>query len=120
MCNAFVSRTKRQAAFILAVVAAVQAAPNGVLAQEPAKYEVSGFRDARFGMTEQEVRASVVKTLGVKPADIVSSANPIEGTTVLTIKVALLDPVPGPAQVAYILGYGSKKLIQVNVIWGDA
>lgn len=119
MWNVFVRQTKRPAALILTVAATLMAAPMVASAQEPAKYEVTGFRDARFGMTEQDVRAVVTKTLGVKPVDIVSTANPIEGTTVLTVRVPLLDPVPGPAQVAYIFGFGSKKLIQVNVIWGD-
>jgi hypothetical protein len=119
MWNVFVRQTKRPAALVLAVTAALMAAPMAASAQELPKYEVAGFRDARFGMTEQEVRAVVTKTLGVKPADIVSAANPVEGTTVLTVRLPLLDPVPGPAQVAYIFGFGSKKLIQVNVIWGD-
>ena len=88
-------------------------------AQDISKYEVTGFREARFGMSEQDVRALVVKTLGVKPADIASAANPVEGTNVLTVRLAALDPAPGPAQIAYIFGYGSKKLIQVNVIWGE-
>jgi hypothetical protein len=88
-------------------------------AQELPKYEITGFRDARFGMTEQEVRAIAAKSFGVKPADIVSSTNPVEGTAVLTTRVATLDPAPGPAQVVYIFGYNSKKLIQVNVVWGD-
>jgi hypothetical protein len=119
MWNVFARQSKRQGALGLAIAAALMAAPMAVSAQESSKYEVTGFRDARFGMTEQDVRAVVTKTLGVKPADIVSTANPIEGTTVLTIRVPLLDPVPGPAQVAYIFGFASKKLIQVNVIWGD-
>ena len=88
-------------------------------AQELPKYEVTGFRDVRFGMSEPEVRAAVTKSLGVKATDIASSANPVEGTTVVTARVTSLDPVPGPAQVAFIFGYSSKKLIQVNVIWGD-
>ena len=88
-------------------------------AQDLPKYEVTGFRDAHFGMSEQEVRALVTKTLGVKSADIASNANPVEGTNVLTVRVASLDPAPGPAEIAYIFGYSSKKLIQVNVIWGD-
>jgi hypothetical protein len=119
MWNVFIRRSKRQGAFRLAIVAAFMSVATAAMAQEPSKYEVTGFRDARFGMTEQDVRAVVTKTLGVKPADIVGTANPIEGTTVLTIRVPLLDPVPGPAQVAYIFGFASKKLIQVNVIWGD-
>jgi hypothetical protein len=119
MWNVFVRQSKRQGAFGLAIVAAFMSVATAATAQDLPKYEVVGFRDARFGMTEQDVRAVVTKTLGVKPADIVGTANPIEGTTVLTIRVPLLDPVPGPAQVAYIFGFASKKLIQVNVIWGD-
>jgi hypothetical protein len=88
-------------------------------AQDQPPYTVSGFRDARFGMSEQDVRAVVVKDFGLKPADITSSVNPVEGTTVLSAKVASLDPAPGPATIAYILGYTSKKLIQINVAWGD-
>ena len=88
-------------------------------AQDLTKYEVTGFREARFGMSEQEVRAVVTKSLAIKPADIARTANPVEGTMVLTARLASLDPAPGPAQIAYIFGYSSKKLIQVNVIWGD-
>jgi hypothetical protein len=83
------------------------------------RYEVAGFRDVRFGMTEPEVRAAATKAFALKPADIASATNPVEGTSVLTVKVASLDPAPGPARVAYIFGYASKKLIQVNVIWGE-
>ena len=92
---------------------------HSAFAQGLPKYDVTGFREARFGMSEQEVRAVVSKTLGVKPADITSGVNAVEGTTVLTVHVASLDPGPGPAVIAYILGYSSKRLIQVNVIWGD-
>ena len=103
----------------LAAVAVLLVPHLEASAQDLPKYEVTGFRDARFGMSEQEVRAVVVKSLGAKPADITSAANAVEGTNVLTVRVALLDPAPGPAQVAYIFGYSSKKLVQVNVIWGD-
>jgi hypothetical protein len=89
------------------------------VSQTPPAYEVSGFREIRFGMTESEVRAAATKAFALKPADITSAANPIEGTTVMTVKVATLDPAPGPAHIAYIFGYSSKKLIQVNVIWGE-
>lgn len=88
-------------------------------AQELPKYEVTGFRDAHFGMSEQDVRAVIARSFGVKPAEIVASANPVEGTVVLTARVAALDPAPGSAQIVYIFGHNSKKLIQVNVIWGD-
>jgi len=98
---------------------ATGALPGAAAAQDAAKYEVTGFRDARFGMSEPEVRAVITKTLGVKAPDLTAAVNPIEGTNVLTAKVGSLEPGPGPARVAYIFGYGSKKLIQVNVIWGE-
>jgi hypothetical protein len=83
------------------------------------KYEVTGFRDAHFGMTEADVRNSVAKTFGVKPTDLTSTTNAVEGTMVLTAKLASLDPAPGPARLAYIFGFSSKNLIQVNVVWGE-
>lgn len=94
-------------------------AMSGAQAQELPKYEVTGFRDVRFGQSEQDVRALIVKTLNVKASEIVSTTNPVEGTGVLTVKAASLDPGPGPARIAYIFGHSSKKLIQVNVIWGE-
>jgi hypothetical protein len=103
---------------VLAALASC-AAHDKSAAQDQTPYQVTGFRDARFGMSEPEVRAVVAKELRLKPTDITSSVNPIEGTTVLTAKVASLDPGPGPAIIAYIFGYTSKKLIQVNVAWGD-
>ena len=106
--------------FALAVAAIALCAPPGAASAEDApKYEVIGFRDAHFGMTEAEVRAAVTKDLHVKASDVALAANPIEGTKVLTVKLVSLDPGPGPAQVAYIFGHSSKKLIQVNVIWDD-
>jgi hypothetical protein len=107
---------------LLALLFASLTLQNAALAQTqtlPA-YEVTGFRGARFGMTEPEVRAVIAKDFGLKPTDITSTVNPVEGTTVLTAKVASLDPAPGPAVVAYILGYTTKRLIQINVAWGDA
>jgi hypothetical protein len=87
--------------------------------QELPRYEVTGFRDARFGMTEPEVRAAVKKSLAVKDADLKTGANPTEGTTLLTARADALDPGPGPATITYIFGNKSKKLIQVNVAWGE-
>jgi len=111
-------KTKR-ILFGAALLAAVSAAAHVATAQDLQKYEVTGFRDAKFGMSEADVRATVIKSFGLKTSDIVTTTNPIEGTTVLTVKVASLDPAPGAARVAYILGSKSKKLIQVNVVWGE-
>src|ERR1700722_307316 len=83
---------------VLAMSALIYFAPQAS-AQDLPPYQVTGFRDARFGMAEQEVRAVAVKDFALKPTDIPTSVNPVEGTTVLTAKLASLDPGPGPAVV---------------------
>src|SRR4051812_28107929 len=99
-------------AMILAILGAARA-------QDASKYEINGFREVRFGMTEAEVRATAAKAFSLKPADFTAAPNAVEGTTVLTVRVTSLDPGPGPARIAYIFGHNSKKLIQVNVVWGE-
>lgn len=76
-------------------------------AQQLPKYEVTGFRDAKFGMTEAE--ATVVKSYGVKPEAISTTTNPIEGTTLLTATVASLDPAPGAARIGYIFATSRRS-----------
>lgn len=98
------------------------AAPPPQAPAKPTKpaYEVKGFRSANFGMTEAEVKAAIQKDFGVKPDEIRQTSNAIERTTALMVSVPSLDPGPGPATAIYILGYQSKKLIQVNVVWTRA
>ncbi len=104
---------------VLALLLSPLIVASAAQAQGLPKYEVTGFRDATFGMVEKDVRAAVVKSFGVKDADIKSTMNPIEGTALLTVHIPSLEPAPGPADVTYIFGSKSKKLIQVNVIWGE-
>src|SRR5690349_16577096 len=107
-----VSCRRRVVGFAALVAAMCAIAPTiPASAQDASKYEVIGFRDARFGMSEQEVRAILTKNFGVKAADITSAPNQVEGTTVLTARVPSLDPGPGVAHVAFIFGFNSKKLI---------
>lgn len=84
------------------------------------KAEVTGFRSARFGMTEAEVRQAIVKDLGVKPGDIKSEPNRGEQTTVLSVRAADVLPGGGVADVSYVLGYKTKHLIQVGITWSKA
>ncbi len=94
-------------------------APAGAWAQEAAKAaSVEGFRSARFGMTEAEVRKALRKDFQIKDSEIVRSENAVEKTTALQITVNDLLPDSGPANVGYVFGYRSKLLIQVNVVWG--
>jgi hypothetical protein len=78
---------------------------------------IDGFRSAKFGMDEKAVKAAIKADFGLDGKAVRTEQNPLEKTTALLIDVPKLDP-GGKAQVAYILGYSSAKLIQVNVVWG--
>ena len=82
----------------------------------PARIE--GFRSARFGMTEAEVATAIAKDFAIKPNTILRQPNAIEKTLSLVIAVKNLIPESGRAQVAYIFGFHSKRLMQVNIQWG--
>jgi hypothetical protein len=79
--------------------------------------QVDGFRSAKFGADEKAVRAAIKADFSIEASAVKVEENALEKTTALIIEVPALEP-GGKAQVAYILGYQSKKLIQVNVIWG--
>jgi hypothetical protein len=85
---------------------------------ETVGYKLDGFRSATFGMTEQQVRNASRKDFNLSGGKVKAEENPIEKTTILTVTVPDLLPDAGPARVAYILGFKSKKLIQVNLLWG--
>lgn len=84
------------------------------------EFAVQGFRTARFGMSEAEIRAAIEKDFSVKSDAVKSDTNPSEQTQVLTVPVSDLLPGGGRAVVAYVLGYKSKKLIQVGITWSKA
>ena len=109
------------AAALLATSALAQNVPAPRAdAQQPAaeKVEVEGFRSARWGMTEAEVKAAIRKDFNAAADKVKVERHPTERTTVLTVRVEDLLEGAGPAQVAYVLGYTSKKLVQVNIVWG--
>lgn len=91
------------------------AAEEGAAQRAPATVE--GFRSAKFGMTEDELRKAIRTDFGLKDAEIERTDNPVERTTSLSATVKDLLPGGGAARVSYILGYSSKKLIHVNVLW---
>jgi hypothetical protein len=80
---------------------------------------IDGFRSARFGMSEGEVRAAVRSDFPAAAAGLTSAVNPSEKTTVLALSVPDLLPRTGKAHVSYIFGYRSRKLIQVNIVWSS-
>ena len=81
-------------------------------------YDVKGFRGARFGMNEAALHAIIAKDLGVKKDEIRVEDNTVQRTRALVVETATLDPGPGRAIVSYVLGYKSRELIQVNIVWG--
>jgi hypothetical protein len=98
--------------------AASAQAPAGAGASETV--EVKGFRSALFGMSEADVRAAITKDFGVAPDAIRASQNGAEHTRILSVKAPDVLPDGGVAEVAYVLGYKTKKLIQVAVSWSSA
>lgn len=93
--------------------------PAGI-ASAAAATPISGFRKARFGMSEPELLGAVRHDFPAAAARLMRFTQASERTTVLAVTVADLLPGAGPARISYILGYSSKRLIQVNIVWsGD-
>ena len=93
------------------------AAPDATPAAEA---HVTGFRSAKFGMDEAEVQAAIAKDFGASGDAVKASTNPAERTRVLTVRVPDVLPDGGAADVAYVFGYKTKKLIQVSLVWSKA
>lgn len=99
--------------------AATSPAGGNAQAQKKADHKVEGFRSARFGMTEKEVRKAITSDFKIKDADIARVENRMERTFTLIARKDNLIPKTGTALIVYLFGYESKKLIQVNVLWGQ-
>ena len=98
---------------------AARAAGEAEKAPEPTgpPAAIAGFRTAQFGMSEDQLRQAIGKDFPSAATKLKKTTHPSEKTTVLTVPVADLVPNTGIAQVSYILGHKSKKLMQVNVVW---
>jgi hypothetical protein len=68
-------------------------------------------------MNEADLRAAIAKDFGSKPDAIKLQDNPAELTRSLLVTVPELLVNGGTAEVSYVLGYKSKTLIQVGVVW---
>ncbi|MFY8095004.1 MAG: hypothetical protein ACOVN0_16115 [Niveispirillum sp.] len=117
---------KIAAALLVSLMATLPATAqnSAVSGQSPAapaakQARVEGFRNARFGMTEAQLREAIGKDFKLSGDDIQKVEDPTERTSALIVKVKDLLPDSGPAVVAYLLGYKSKRLFRVNVIWGQ-
>ena len=110
------SLSLRVAAFVVfALGLALALAGSGPAKAQPG--QVDGFRSAKFGSDEKAVRAAIKADFSIEASAVKVEENALEKTTALLVEVPALDP-GGKAQVAYILGFQSRRLIQVNVVWG--
>jgi hypothetical protein len=90
----------------------------GTVAPELKPYEVEGFRSAKFGMTEAEVKKAIETDFNVKENAIGHDINAVERTTILSFTGKDVIPDAGDVRVFYILGYSKKRLFQVVLSWG--
>ena len=79
---------------------------------------IDGFRSAKFGYKEGDVLRAIKKDFKINKSGVSRLINQQEKTVTLGIDVKDLLAQSGPSKVFYILGYKSKRLIHVNVIWG--
>ena len=88
----------------------------------PSRAVVDGFRSAHFGMTEGAVRAAIATDFGAKigpAADAIKVIeNKVERTRILVVRLPDLFPEAGMTEIGYVLGYKSKALMQINLLWG--
>lgn len=81
--------------------------------------EIEGFRSAKFGMNEAQVRQAIARDFKLTGKKVSEGRNLAEKTIVLVIRVDDLLPGSGRSQVTYTLGYKTKGLIQVDVLFGQ-
>jgi hypothetical protein len=98
--------------------AAAPVAPAPVAADP--EFRLTGFRSALFGMTPDQVRQAIRRDFSISADKIETVENGIERTQILAITVPDLLPSSGPAQVAYVIGFRSRQLVQVTVTFGGA
>jgi hypothetical protein len=68
-------------------------------------------------MSEEQVRQAIRKDFPGAAARLTVAVHPSEKTTVLSLSATDLLPHTGNARISYILGYRSKKLAQINIVW---
>jgi hypothetical protein len=91
-----------------------------ISAEKPVKEwrVINGFRSASFGMDEKQVMQAIAKDFRISRRKVSRAITPSEKTKTLSIQTPKLMHIGGPADIVYIFGYKSKKLIQVNIDWG--
>ena len=68
-------------------------------------------------MNDEQVRQAIHKDFPAAAGTVASAIHPSEKTIVLSVTVTDLLPHTGNARISYILGYRSKKLNQITIVW---
>ena len=79
---------------------------------------VDGFRSAKFGMSEKQVMQTIAKDFKISKNRVTRDIHAIEKTVNFEITVPNLMAAGGTAKIGYVFGHKSRRLIQVNVVWG--
>ncbi|MBR0738570.1 hypothetical protein JQ581_16675 [Bradyrhizobium liaoningense] len=108
---------KASAAAAPVAAGATAAAAAETPAAEDKTKAIDGFRSAKFGMNETDVRAAMAKDFTPKPDAIKIQDNASELTRSLLLSAPELLPNGGTAELSYVFGYKSKSLIQVGAVW---
>jgi hypothetical protein len=86
---------------------------------EPVEHaKVDGFRSARWGIDGAQVKAAILKDFGIPAEKVKTEENAAERTTILSATVNDILEGAGPARISYVLGFKTKRLIQVTILWG--
>jgi hypothetical protein len=109
----------RAATGVAAGAPAAAGATSAAAAETPAAESkaIEGFRSAKFGMNEADVRAAMTRDFNAKPDAIKAQDNVSELTRSVLLSVPELLPNGGAAELSYVFGYKSKSLIQVGAVW---
>ncbi|EJN14421.1 hypothetical protein PMI42_02028 [Bradyrhizobium sp. YR681] len=100
-----------------AAAAPAAAASEAPSADDKTTKAIDGFRSAKFGMSEADVRVAMTKDFNAKPDAIKIQENASELTRSLLLQAPELLPNGGTAELSYVFGYKSKSLIQVGAVW---
>lgn len=80
-------------------------------------FENPGFNGARWGMSMDEVRAVIAASMPDALATARVQVDAAARTTALAVTVPTLAPGPGPAEISYVFGAASKRLVAVHQTW---
>ena len=103
------------------VIAETQSPPKGPTEEQLSKKKwavIEGFRSAKFGMNEKQLLRAIAKDFKISSNKVKRVFNSEVKTNNLIIRVPNLLKNGETADIVFILGYKSKKLIHVNIDWG--